>query len=350
MSKHFALAAGLLLSFSAAADDDLRDYAQANLDTQSRAVAIEAVIVEHGIARLRSQACVPRARRTAIKKALLARREITAVHWHAPPCAAAESVAETDYAQTDEGGGLLPEGELFAPLLADPRQPQFGLAYQAHQTSAANLNTMLIEMGQYFPFFRGDLGAGRFEIGAQAGVFALFNLDSNSFELINTDFVGGLPISYRLGRFSARAQVYHQSSHLGDEFLISNPNVKRINLSYEDADLLLAYEFFGFRLYGGGGYIFRSKPDLDPAHWQGGLEFRWPHLFAGLDLVAAGDFQGFEKQNWEIDQSYALGLAYRRDDTREIRLMAEYFDGFSPNGQFYRSRLEYTGVGLYFDF
>jgi hypothetical protein len=132
--------------------------------------------------------------------------------------------------------------------------------------------------------------------------------------------------------------------------LLDNPGVNRINLSYEDAELLVAYEFRGFRLYGGGGYIVRSEPELKPAHWQGGLEFRRSHVIADLDLVAAGDFQGFEEQDWAVDQSYALGLAYQSASGRGIRLMLEYFDGFSPNGQFFKSRLEYTGVGLFFDF
>jgi hypothetical protein len=38
-------------------------------------------------------------------------------------------------------------------------------------------------------------------------------------------------------------RLFHQSSHLGDEFLLRN-RVERINLSYESADLKLSYKFF----------------------------------------------------------------------------------------------------------
>jgi hypothetical protein len=45
-----------------------------------------------------------------------------------------------------------------------------------------------------------------------------------------------------------RRRVLHQSSHLGDEFLLRN-RTTRINLSYEALDLLLSYETeFGLRL------------------------------------------------------------------------------------------------------
>ena len=30
--------------------------------------------------------------------------------------------------------------------------------------------------------------------------------------------------------------------------------------------------------------------------------------------------------------------------------MLEHFRGRSPNGQFFRDRLRYTGMGIYFDF
>lgn len=166
--------------------------------------------------------------------------------------------------------------------------------------------------------------------------------------MINTDFIVGFPLSYRRGSFSARAKVYHQSSHLGDELLLGMPNIERVNLSYEDTELLLAYDLLGFRLYG-GGYLIRTEPDLDPAHWQGGLEFRWPGSIGGLDLVAAGDFQAFEQQDWDVNRAYPLGVAWSGETGREVRLMLERYDGFSPNGQFFNVPLEFWGLAVCFD-
>ncbi len=66
----------------------------------------------------------------------------------------------------------------------------------------------------------------------------------------------------RAGKFSAFARIYHQSSHLGDEFLLrTRTNLERINLSYEGDDLRLSYELpYGIRVYGGGGGIFHKEP------------------------------------------------------------------------------------------
>ena len=45
------------------------------------------------------------------------------------------------------------------------------------------------------------------------------------------------------GRLSTRSSR-HQSSHVGDEFLLRNRLRNRVNLSYESFDLRLSYEFF----------------------------------------------------------------------------------------------------------
>ena len=68
---------------------------------------------------------------------------------------------------------------------------------------------------------------------------------------------------------SARIRGYHQSSHLGDEFILNNPGVDRVNLSFEVFDGLLSFEGDWWRLYIGGGYLAGAKPKLDPglAQW-----------------------------------------------------------------------------------
>jgi hypothetical protein len=36
--------------------------------------------------------------------------------------------------------------------------------------------------------------------------------------------------------------------------------------------------------------------------------------------------------------------------TRSLQLLLEYFSGYSPNGQFYRDKIDYLGLGLHFHF
>ncbi len=73
--------------------------------------------------------------------------------------------------------------------------------------------------------------------------FSDFNLGAESADLVNSDFIASVHASTRAGNFSTFARIYHQSSHLGDEFLLrTRTDLERINLSYEGVDLRLSYE------------------------------------------------------------------------------------------------------------
>ena len=134
---------------------------------------------------------------------------------------------------------LLPRVELFDPLIADPRQPHFSALYSWYLGDPELGHVGSANFGETFALFGGDLLGGRWEFGFLGGVFSIFDLDAPSYDLINTDFWAGPTLSARSDGLSAQLRLYHQSSHLGDEFLLRN-SVERENLSYEGVDLLLS--------------------------------------------------------------------------------------------------------------
>jgi hypothetical protein len=166
--------------------------------------------------------------------------------------------------------------------------------------------------------------------------------------------VAGL-LGYRYDAFSALTRVFHQSSHLGDEFLLAN-RVQRVNLSYEGIDLKLSYDLFGdvLRLYTGGGYLFDRDPSsLKPWAVQSGLEFRspWPRQVSLVRPIAAVDVQNRQQNDWHADLSVRAGVEFQGVlATRKAQLLLEYFTGYSPNGQFYQDKIEYIGLGLHLHF
>jgi hypothetical protein len=256
--------------------------------------------------------------------------------------------------------GLLPDGHLFKTLLADPRWAHFSASYRSYQNDNFDgRNIAAVSFGETIPVYRQTVGSSRvqWEAGLQAGVFSDFNLDSASSDLVNTDFIASLYSSLRSGRFSAFGRLYHQSSHLGDEFLLrQDANFRRVNLSYEGLDLKLSYELpAGFRLYGGGGGIFDTEPDtLEPWMVQYGAEFRspWRLEFAALRPVVAVDVKNFEENSWNTDVSARAGFEFENLGLggRKLQLLLEYFNGYSPSGQFYGDKIEYVGLGAHYLF
>lgn len=253
---------------------------------------------------------------------------------------------------TDIDINLLPERSLFAPLLADPREAHFLVSYQRYRAPTQAFNAASVAFGEYFPVASGTVGRfGTSQIGIQGAVFALFNLDASSSDLVNADYWIGVPLSARRGPWSIRARFYHQSSHLGDEFLLGNPGVNRVNLSYEAVDAHLSYDWDRVRVYGGLGYLVHSEPsDLKRAYAQAGAEYVNPGAAGRLDFIAAIDLRSSAELDWRIGRAIQAGLELRNASTRRTRLMLETYSGHSPNGQFYRDRLRYTGIGIYFGF
>jgi hypothetical protein len=258
--------------------------------------------------------------------------------------------------------GFLPSGHLFSPLLADPRWAHFSAAYRYFTNDNFDGRSIAsVSFGETIPIYRGNFGrlAAQWEAGLQGAVFSDFNLSAPSSDLINSDFVGSIYSSIRVKQFSAFGRIYHQSSHLGDEFLLRRANsaFDRINLSYEGMDLRLSYEFphYGVRIYGGGGGLIHKEPSaLKVWMTQYGVEFRspWRLDFGSIRPIAAADFKNFQENNWNTDISARAGVEFGNLQAlgRKLQLLIEYFNGNSPSGQFLRNNVEYIGIGAHYHF
>jgi Protein of unknown function (DUF1207) len=272
----------------------------------------------------------------------------------APPSPPPSAAPEPPRVLSEWQAGVLPGGVLFKPLIADPRWPHFSAAWQHYVNDPQLSNAAAVSFGESFAFYRDRIGRAWWEVGLQAGVFSVFDIDSESFDLVNADYLVGIPLSLRYDDFTAMFRVFHQSSHLGDEFLLRT-RTNRVNLSYEAVDLKLSYEIADVaRLYAGGGYLFGQTPsNLDPLWAQYGLELRspWPSRESRWRPIAAVDVQHHEENNWSADVSARAGIEI--DGvllTRKLQILFEYFSGHSPNGQFYKDKVEYFGIGTHFHF
>jgi hypothetical protein len=354
------IAATVFAPASAAGPEEyLRGYVDSLLDIRFPGLGLRSrVISADGTVTLTSRTCLGPSQKRDVEYLLGKTGQVKNILWGlSTDCDRSDAAAEQDKVSAEPEAAAtvdvyaLPEQELFAPLLADPRQPRFSVSYLHYRTNQNEFAASSVAYGEYFGLASGVFGkSGSSQVGIQGGVFALFNLDAPSSDLINADYWIGLPISYRKGPWSYLLRIYHQSSHLGDEFILGNPGINRVNLGYEDMKFLVSYEWERWRLYGGGGYMLNSEPDLAPKHLQGGAEYVRPRAAGRLSFIAAVDVQASEELDWRRSRSYQVGFELRSSSPRRVRLMLEHFRGHSPNGQFYRESLRYTGLGLYFGF
>lgn len=251
-----------------------------------------------------------------------------------------------------------PDDLLVVPFHADPRWPHFSAAVRRFQNDPNFSNMFAGNFGETFAFYRGPAPfGGQWDFSVQAGVFSLFDVSSvsGSNDLVNADYRFGLMTGYRTGRLSGFIRLYHQSSHLGDEFVL-NSQVNRINLSYEELDLKLSFDAASWlRLYGGGGLLVRRDPGdmgIGTAQWGVELSSPWTLWGGHLRPVAYGDFQAHERTQWQVAHSLMAGLQLERVQIghRKVQVLFEYFSGPSPDGQFFVQQAKWLGVGIHLYF
>jgi len=254
-----------------------------------------------------------------------------------------------------------PQDQIFCPLIADPKEPRSfasllrGTFPSIEKPSGEGTTIGSVGLGDSFGLVRwGGPRAGEgVQLDVVGAIFAQFDLDSESNDLINADYIIGLPLTIRRSGFSVRARIYHQSSHLGDEYLLRSSQIQRENLSFESLELLASQEIGPLRVYGGGERIFRRDPDtVKPKLLHAGAELRSGR--AGLlQLVSGVDLKTTEQHNWSQAVSGRVGVELARTASaghpvRLVTIMLELYKGPSPYGQFFQEDISYVGVGIHF--
>jgi hypothetical protein len=156
-------------------------------------------------------------------------------------------------------------------------------------------------------------------------------------------------------------RFFHQSSHLGDEFLLNygvEHGVQRQDLSFEIVDALVSVEDEWWRLFGGGGLVVLSgdDPDLkeEPGLVQWGLELRgpgWRLMNTQFRLVSGASFSSVQATDWEVNTSVNGGLEWAAPGGgHRARLLLAYNNGAVPFSQFFFMKSENFGVQLQFEF
>jgi hypothetical protein len=254
-----------------------------------------------------------------------------------------------------------PQDQIFCPIIADPKEPRSfaslvrGTFPSIEKPSGKGATIGSVGLGDSFGLVRwgGPSPGEGVQLDVVGSIFAQFDLDSASNDLINADYIIGVPLTIRRSGFSVRLRVYHQSSHLGDEYLLRSSDIQRENLSFESVELLASQELGPLRLYGGGERIFRRDPDtVEPKLLHAGAEIRSGRA-GPLQVVSGVDLKTTEQHDWSQAVSGRIGFEIARTaagghPVRLVTIMLELYKGPSPYGQFFQEDISYVGAGIHF--
>lgn len=249
-----------------------------------------------------------------------------------------------------------PHGDYFKPIIADVKEPQFFISLL--KTTSNNGNNFVlgsVGLGHTFGLYRWPKSIEQegWQLDLFMALFSQFNMDTPSDDLLNSDYTVGIPFTFRYGRFSGRISYLHQSSHLGDELLLSDNPPERIDLSVELLDITLAQDIGSWRIMLGGKQLLSYGPsDLEDQSLHAAIDYRDPGPLFGNNRFIAGIYSNWLEENaWSANTSVKFGIEigqsypYRRGS----RILIEAYKGAAPFGQFFRQNIEYYGFGLYFD-
>lgn len=258
---------------------------------------------------------------------------------------------------------FFPSQDIFAPLLADPRQPTTTLELFGISNNPSTL--------QFNGNVGGDWGIARWEstkdgvnkslqVGVMGGSFSRFGIFGASTYLIDSDFIVGLPVTARIGRFSERLFLYHESSHTGYNYTTLSGISKTSDFGQEILQEISSFDITrNVRIYGGAAYrVFGLAfyPTLnDSLIFLGGFEATTHPILPvlgglGRGYIAANiESMGINGYGPEEDLQIGL-LIHRPGSDLQIRPMLDFYNGNSYMGDLLFTRDEYAALGISFDF
>lgn len=247
----------------------------------------------------------------------------------------------------------LPDGVIYPSYLAGPKEPRFAAVFNQD----ANLGWMLdLEAGGRVSLVRyGTTSARRpegWELDIEGAAFPRLDLEHDE-DLVSADFRVGVPLTLGVGPLQAKLEVYHLSSHLGDEFMLRLPEHPRIN--YSRNALVLGASYFptdDLRLYAEAEWAFYTDGGTRPWEFQFGLEYtplRSAFGANGAPFLALNG-QILEEVDYGGNVVVQAGWQWQGGSNHRMRVGVQYFSGKSDQYQFYSKNENKIGVGLWYDF
>ena len=250
---------------------------------------------------------------------------------------------------------LLPAVQSFELPEASPRV--YGVAGRLLSTRRGesrfgNEREAEVAIGENLPLVAIKGGARPIVLGIGSQVYGRFSLHDSKTALISVDWVAGLNTTAVLGPVALTMQVYHESSHLGDEYG-DRFQAQRLDWSREVAAGWMTYGAGNWRLTGGASYVLYDGLSLPRGgaslgiDWGGG---RHRILTRPVEPVVGLYTEGSAATGWRLSTSGKLGIAVRgKQGTRSIGLALIAHHGLSTQRQFFRQESQYVGLEVRFD-
>jgi hypothetical protein len=208
-----------------------------------------------------------------------------------------------------------------------------------------------VVLGENFPLLTLKGGRNSIILGMGSQVYGRFSLTDPKSALISTDWVVGVNTTAVLRAWALTLELYHESSHLGDEYGDRFP-ADRVDWTREVLTGWASYSAGVWRLTAGGSYVLDDELRLPAAGGSLSVDFRGRSrgLLAGQVRPVGGIFfEALQATKWRTSTSAKLGVAFGTRGNHDISLGIIVHNGLSTQRQFFRQESQYVGMEVRFD-
>jgi hypothetical protein len=249
---------------------------------------------------------------------------------------------------------LLPDGLMYTSYAAGEREPRMSTAFLSEPGAEVLWDTAL----------GGRIGIARYgntssihpegwQIDVEGAAFVRL-MPQEDRDVQAVDFRAGVPLTYRCGPYQWKLGYYHISSHVGDEYLLKNPDFERLNYS-RDA-LVMGVGYFpveALRVYFEVGWAaIYTSGGAEPWEVQTGFEYdtRRPTGLRGEPYFAL-NVHLREEVDWGGNLNVLAGWQWRgRASSHVFRAGLQYFNGKNAQFSFLQDNQQLIGLGIRYDF
>jgi hypothetical protein len=215
-------------------------------------------------------------------------------------------------------------------------QPFAGVFYLTGTGQYPDAAYIPVNLGFRKSIFKHKIGSTDFEMALGAASYTQFEMirdDKSTLRggLLNTDFKASGFLQALNDRHAFRLQIFHISSHLGDDYILRNQayelNDKSVN--YEQLDLTYLYEMLWADIYAGIGYVitpnaFRRRLMLEMG-LQGNYELR-----PSLAVAYGADIKIYNENDFSPDIHAGIGVVFKQRNVPQISFLIDIYTGKLP--------------------
>jgi len=254
----------------------------------------------------------------------------------------------------------LPQGSIFPSRYLDPATTQQSISILSYEVEGETQQLIYvpISLSMRQQFLRSvQSSQTQWEVGMEFSVYSQFSIVD-----VGEAFMGGLQnADYRISSMFHyqynpqtlyRVSLFHQSSHLGDDYIIRNfiTTATLRTQNYEQFDLTLYKKYEGWKLYGVVGYNVSPNTVRERSLIQFGGDWIRPLAnHADIALLVAMDVKIYEHNNYVPNVRIGAGIEFARRTQTPLKLLLNYYQGHLPYSTLEYQKVSLAGLTLIFD-